>query len=228
MLSDFFISISCSAQMRVKCQTEIAEHARACLSPRCSTRYLHAMAQLSPPTMLPPRPHEPHDTLGKLETPGVWPTGAEASVNPRARQSCRGKREPGGHDTRRWSKSGWASSRKLGKSPGHDAVVSQNEACLQAERTFSALYPRYRVTAPKVNRCFSAFCTNKPGGCCQRWQQYRTAHFASIDVPATMPIVVGRDAAHTPSRLSVRSSIPEATTSGGAHSKHAVSPGTSS
>lgn len=43
-----------------------------------------------------------------------------------------------------------------------------------------------------------------------------------------MPIVVGRDAAHTPSRFSVRSSMPEATTSGGAHSKQAVSPGTSS
>ena len=40
-----------------------------------------------------------------------------------------------------------------------------------------------------------------------------------------MPIVVGRLAAHTPSRLSVRSSMPEATTRGGAHSKQAVSPG---
>ena len=50
----------------------------------------------------------------------------------------------------------------------------------------------------------SAFCTRKP---------------------ATMPIVVGSDAAHTPSRLSVDSSIPDATISGGAHSKHASSPG---
>ena len=40
-----------------------------------------------------------------------------------------------------------------------------------------------------------------------------------------MPMVVGREAAHTPSRLRVRSSIPDATTSGGTHSKHAVSPG---
>ena len=38
-------------------------------------------------------------------------------------------------------------------------------------------------------------------------------------------MVVGSDAAHTPSRLSVRSSMPEATTSGGTHAKHAVSPG---
>lgn len=43
--------------------------------------------------------------------------------------------------------------------------------------------------------------------------------------PAVTPIVVGSEAAHTPSRLSVRSSISEATTSGGAHSKHAVRPG---
>lgn len=41
-----------------------------------------------------------------------------------------------------------------------------------------------------------------------------------------MPMVVGRLAAHTPSRFSVRSSIPDATTSGGTHAKHAVSPGT--
>ena len=46
--------------------------------------------------------------------------------------------------------------------------------------------------------------------------------------PATMPMVVGSEAAHTPSRLRVRSSMPEATTSGGAHSKQAVSPGTTS
>ena len=43
--------------------------------------------------------------------------------------------------------------------------------------------------------------------------------------PATMPIVVGRLAAQTPSLFSVFSSMPEATTSGGAHAKHAVSPG---
>lgn len=35
--------------------------------------------------------------------------------------------------------------------------------------------------------------------------------------PAMMPIVVGRDAAQTPSRFNVFSSIPEATTRGGAH-----------
>lgn len=43
--------------------------------------------------------------------------------------------------------------------------------------------------------------------------------------PAVTPMVVGREAAQTPSRLSVRSSISDATTSGGAHSKHAVRPG---
>ena len=43
--------------------------------------------------------------------------------------------------------------------------------------------------------------------------------------PATMPMVVGRLAAQTPSRFSVRSSMLEATTRGGAHAKHAVSPG---
>lgn len=44
--------------------------------------------------------------------------------------------------------------------------------------------------------------------------------------PATMPMVVGKLAAHTPSRFSVFSSILLATTKGGAHAKHAVSPGT--
>lgn len=39
------------------------------------------------------------------------------------------------------------------------------------------------------------------------------------------PMVVGSDAAHTPSRLSVRSSMPDATTSGGTHAKQAVTPG---
>ena len=38
-------------------------------------------------------------------------------------------------------------------------------------------------------------------------------------------MVVGSEAAHTPSRFSVRSSMPDATTSGGTHAKHAVSPG---
>jgi len=42
------------------------------------------------------------------------------------------------------------------------------------------------------------------------------------------PIVVGRLAAHTPSRLSVRSSMPDATTRGGTHAKQAVAPGTKS
>lgn len=40
--------------------------------------------------------------------------------------------------------------------------------------------------------------------------------------PATMPIVVGRLAAHTPSRFRVRSSMLDATTSGGAHCEHAT------
>jgi hypothetical protein len=38
-------------------------------------------------------------------------------------------------------------------------------------------------------------------------------------------MVVGSDAAHTPSRFSVFSSIPDATTSGGTHAKHAEDPG---
>ena len=37
--------------------------------------------------------------------------------------------------------------------------------------------------------------------------------------PATTPMVVGSDAAHTPSFFNVFSSIPDATTSGGAHYK---------
>lgn len=40
-----------------------------------------------------------------------------------------------------------------------------------------------------------------------------------------MPIVVGKLAAQTPSLFRVRSSIPDATTSGGTHAKQAVSPG---
>ena len=32
-----------------------------------------------------------------------------------------------------------------------------------------------------------------------------------------MPMVVGSDAAHTPSRFNVRSSMPDATTKGGTH-----------
>ena len=47
----------------------------------------------------------------------------------------------------------------------------------------------------------------------------------SDDSSCAAPMVVGSDAAHTPSRLSVRSSMPDATTSGGTHAKHAVSPG---
>lgn len=38
-------------------------------------------------------------------------------------------------------------------------------------------------------------------------------------------MVVGKDAAQTPSRFNVFSSVPSATTSGGAHAKQAVSPG---
>ena len=43
--------------------------------------------------------------------------------------------------------------------------------------------------------------------------------------PAVIPMVVGKDAAQTPSRFNVFSSVPSATTSGGAHAKQAVSPG---
>ena len=39
-------------------------------------------------------------------------------------------------------------------------------------------------------------------------------------MPAVIPIVVGREAAHTPSLLRVFSSIPVATISGGAHCEH--------
>mmetsp|Transcript_13556 Transcript_13556/g.50754 ORF Transcript_13556/g.50754 Transcript_13556/m.50754 type:complete len:204 (+) Transcript_13556:190-801(+) len=72
------------------------------------------------------------------------------------------------------------------------------------KKSVSALYPKYMVTVPKLSRNFRLFCTS---------------------IPATMPIVVGSDAAHTPSRFSVFSSIPLATTSGGTHAKHAVDPG---
>ena len=51
---------------------------------------------------------------------------------------------------------------------------------------------------------FKVFCTSKP---------------------ATIPIVVGKLAAQTPSLLRVFSSMLEATTKGGAQAKHAVSPG---
>ena len=40
-----------------------------------------------------------------------------------------------------------------------------------------------------------------------------------------IPIVVGNDAAQTPSFFKVFSSIPWAVTNGGAHAKHASSPG---
>ena len=60
------------------------------------------------------------------------------------------------------------------------------------------------ITCPKLSRYLREFCTSKP---------------------ATMPIVVGRLAAQTPSRFRVRSSIPDATTSGGTQAKQAVSPG---
>jgi hypothetical protein len=43
-----------------------------------------------------------------------------------------------------------------------------------------------------------------------------------------IPIVVGRDAAHTPSLFIECSSPSFATTRGGAQAKHAVSPGTKS
>ena len=43
--------------------------------------------------------------------------------------------------------------------------------------------------------------------------------------PAMIPIVVGNDAAQTPSFFNVFSSIPWAVTNGGAHAKQASSPG---
>ena len=73
------------------------------------------------------------------------------------------------------------------------------------KKSLSAEYPRYLDTDPNRSMCLSEFCTS---------------------IPATIPMVVGSDAAHTPSRFNVFSSIPDATTSGGTHAKHAVSPGT--
>ena len=43
--------------------------------------------------------------------------------------------------------------------------------------------------------------------------------------PATIPMVVGKEAAQTPSRFNVFSSMPEATIRGGAQAKQDVSPG---
>ena len=64
--------------------------------------------------------------------------------------------------------------------------------------------PKYEDTVPKFSKYFSTFCTKNP---------------------ATIPIVVGKLAAQTPSRFRVFSSIFEATTKGGAHAKQANSPG---
>lgn len=47
--------------------------------------------------------------------------------------------------------------------------------------------PPHLDTLPKLSMCLSAFCTRRP---------------------AVMPMVVGREAAHTPSRFNVRSSMP--------------------
>lgn len=58
-----------------------------------------------------------------------------------------------------------------------------------------ASYPTYSLTYPKWSRYFSAFWASKP---------------------ATIPIVVGSEAAHTPSRLAYGK--PVATTNGGTHS----------
>mmetsp|Transcript_8381 Transcript_8381/g.19734 ORF Transcript_8381/g.19734 Transcript_8381/m.19734 type:complete len:219 (-) Transcript_8381:835-1491(-) len=68
-----------------------------------------------------------------------------------------------------------------------------------------ALYPRKGETVPKRSKYFNVACAKKP---------------------AVMPIVVGSDAAQTPSRFMLFSSSPVATTAGGAHSKQAVLPGT--
>ena len=53
-------------------------------------------------------------------------------------------------------------------------------------------------TTPPLTSYLRAFCTSNP---------------------ATTPMVVGREAAHTPSLFRVFSSMPEATTNGGAHCK---------
>ena len=59
------------------------------------------------------------------------------------------------------------------------------------------------------------------------WSKIVTFDTLFENVP-TIPIVVGKLAAQTPSRLSVFSSIFEATTKGGAQAKHANSPGLTS
>ena len=59
---------------------------------------------------------------------------------------------------------------------------------------------------------------------CLAAAQYCSA-VQSVSLLALAPMVVGRLAAQTPSRLSVRSSRPLATTRGGTHWKQAVSPG---
>ena len=75
---------------------------------------------------------------------------------------------------------------------------------IAGKKSLSAEYPRYRVDSPNESMCFNDAWTN---------------------IPDTIPIVVGSDAAHTPSRRSVFSSIPDATIKGGLHAKHAVAPG---
>merc|ERR1719253_2085979 len=75
------------------------------------------------------------------------------------------------------------------------------------KKSVSALYPRNSETVPKLSRYLSVAWAKKP---------------------AVMPIVVGSDAAQTPSRLMAFSSPSSATTIGGAHWKQASSPGTSS
>lgn len=82
------------------------------------------------------------------------------------------------------------------------------------KKSVSALYPTYCVTVPKRSRYL------QPSGQLKDYiPPERTTHFSEFCTsnPAMTAIVVGSDAAHTPSRFKLFSSIPEATTRGGAH-----------
>jgi len=73
------------------------------------------------------------------------------------------------------------------------------------KKSLKALYPRNWLVSPNYNKNFRTFCERSP---------------------AIIPMVVGSDAAQTPSRLMEFSSPSFATTKGGAQAKQAVSPGT--
>lgn len=104
------------------------------------------------------------------------------------------------------SSTGWSSSPQISS-----IDLAQDQACWpfkHGERQVNRSNQGCQGdTSPKCSSSLRECCTSKP---------------------AMMPMVVGRLAAQTPSRLRVRSSIPEATTRGGAQAKQAVRPGCSS